>query len=68
MAASANIARDIRFRPWKTEIARFTLDDLLVTLHGTGQIYATRPDKEHELAFCCEAPCRFQCVELAGLR
>jgi hypothetical protein len=58
---------DRRFSPWKTEVHRFTLDGLLITLHDTGQIYATRPPT-HELAFYHEAGCHFQCVELAGLR
>ena len=45
----------------KAEIARFTLNGNLVTLHSTGQAWISKPDGV--LVAYREMPCRFGCME-----
>jgi hypothetical protein len=58
---SSFVGNYTEFKPWKTEIARFTFNGNLVTLHSTGQAWISKPDGV--LVAYREMPCRFGCME-----
>lgn len=60
---SVDVSTD-EMKPWKTERARFETEDIILTVHWTGQMWATRKS-DGVLIKYHETSCSFGCLRIS---